>query len=120
MTGLMQILGRTLIAIALIVIPLSMSHASTGSHVSSMQQTDHSTMEDGHQHQVDMNHHQHSDRTSHKAHDDAGCCSSICSVAMTIGSEYSLCTPVTRLRLAYGVKSLESGEWVPPFRPPSI
>ena len=125
MTNWVQIFGKLLIAIALIVVPFSMSHASMGIqspdvHQSHMMKHDsHVTMDHGDLHQVKKDTDSQPSKTNHEGHDTANCCSSICGGALAIEFNHSACLPIARLKLAYVEASPEPGEWVPPFRPPS-
>jgi len=126
MNNWMQIIWKLLIAIALIVIPFSMSHASMGHQPHEMQlsQTmthdNHMTMghDDHNRSSKDRNSYSHQD--NHSDHDSADCCSSVCGGALTIELDHSSCQPISGAKLAFKMNSLEPGEWVLPFRPPSI
>ena len=126
MNGLMQFFGKMLIAITLIVIPFSMSHASMGvqshemhqGHV--MMQSDHMATDPDDIHHQKMDHDEYSDNFHHHDHDDENCCSSICGGALTADVIDAGCNPISRVRLIFGAQHLQPGELVPPFSPPSI
>lgn len=116
----MRIIGKLFLAIALIVVPFSMPHASMVDVIVKAE-TEH-VMHD-HQHMIrDADHRmdQHSSvLPPHEGHDDANCCSSICGGALTVDTHQTKCSGFSKLNHVFGSKPLEPGELVPPFRPPS-
>ena len=120
----MQTIGKLLIAIALIVVPFSMSHASMGIqsqdvHQSHVTHDDHISMGHGDLQETNNDHESQPYNSHHEGHDTANCCSSICGGALAIEFENSNYQPVAGLKPTHFVDALEPGEWVPPFRPPS-
>lgn len=116
-----QILGNLLIAIALIVVPFSMSHASKTDVAN---QNVHNIFVDenaGLHHNVDQQRtNNSSEHFGHDEHDAADCCSSICGGALAADFTNSPLKPRADVKVAFGVSSLKPGELALPFRPPSI
>ena len=119
----MRTIGKILIAISLIVVPFSMSHASmVDLTVAPQSKTVHVMHEHKHvEHNADHQMDQHSsDRSPHKEHDGANCCSSICGGALAIDVHQANCLASSKLIHVFGSKAIEPGESALPFRPPSI
>lgn len=139
MAQLMQMLGKMVVVIALMVAPFSMTYASMVTqapetqhlhgtvqagdttlghmalgHMTSdykqIQPDDQSLARSGQVEPLESSHH----------HGNDNCCASFCSGALTVELDAVKPKPASQLKLASGVKSLEPGEWIPPFRPPSI
>lgn len=110
-----------MIAIALIVVPFSMSHASM---TDGANQNVHNIIMDenaGLHHNVDQQRtNNSSEHFGHDEHDAADCCSSICGGALTADFTNSPFKPCFDVKVPFGVSSLEPGELALPFRPPSI
>lgn len=116
-----KMIGKVLIAIALIVVPFSMSQTSMSAAIF---QSESVNLMSDHQHEHRYADHQMEEHStghsSHEGHDNANCCPSICSGAIFIHLDLTLCLAFSKQNMAFGSKFLEQGEWVPPFRPPSI
>lgn len=114
-----QLLGNLIIAIALIVVPFSMSHASMKDGTN---QNDHKIIENEHpgKHHISNDNHTNKSADYHEAHDDTDCCSSICGGAFIINAHQVKCTAFSKPIKIANSSSLDQGEYVLPFRPPSI
>lgn len=114
------LLLRLLIAVAVTVVPLSMSHASSSPEMMSMidhsgpghvkdhlYNTDKETSHIG----VDHNYHDHGQQD---------CCSGICGGALTVELDANTHLPMAMRKATLPDQAIEPGEWVRPFKPPSI
>ena len=120
-SALIGLVLRVLAILSLFSLPLSMSHAAMES--SEVSHSAHTAMEDV-EHSEASHSHDHSkhviDVDSNEGHHGENCCSSICSGDVVV--EYS--SPLIHFQsdrfAAQHEKPQTSGEWVTPYRPPSL
>jgi len=119
------IIGRILVAIALIAVPLSMSHASMGStnnSAHSMHQMSFSMSGNSNhvmKHNLTKEQASHNDNSSQN-HDTTDCCSSTCGGALMIEFQSCEAWPVySPVRIGFE-RPLTPGEMVSLDRPPNI
>lgn len=111
---------RLIIAVAIAVAPLTMSHASVGSESEFIQKHTSFVEKKDHDHNIVLAALGSDVKSIHHNHDRQDCCSGICGGALTVelGGQH-FCPSISR-RVLFVDQALEPGEWVLPFRPPSI
>lgn len=111
-------IGRLLIAVSLIAVPLSMSHASMLPVVSGHDVTP--TMKHHEHHTMKMDHKLQQDNSLHDGHNSSDCCSAICGGALIVDIQLCNRLSVPFTNMAFSVQALATSKLMTPHRPPSI
>ncbi len=113
--AIIEWIGRLLIAVSLIAVPLSMSHASMLPVVSG-----HDVAPKMEHHTMKMEHKVQQDKSLHDGHNSSDCCSAICGGALIVDIQLCNRLSIPFTNMAFAEQVLAASKLVTPHRPPSI
>lgn len=125
MNNLLKVMGAWMVAIALIAVPFSLSHAAMKKTSPKSSMSEHYQLM-LHNDRSDISLHSHhsqpvtpDSQSTHLNHEGPGCCSGICGGALVVNISHADALFVSSGAVSFGHDAVEPGLWVPPFRPPN-